>query len=120
MNHLQLKKEIARTYRFLARELKIKLTPTSPKDYIPRFASELRISEQSQVKAIKIIEQSGSAGLHSGKGPNGIAVAALYISSLMENDRKSQKDIAEVAGITEVTLRNRYKELSENLNLAMV
>ncbi len=114
------KKEIARTYRFLARELKIKLTPTSPKDYIPRFASELRISEQSQVKAIKIIEQSGSAGLHSGKGPNGIAAAALYISSLMENDRKSQKDIAEVAGITEVTLRNRYKELSENLNLTMV
>ncbi len=58
--------------------------------------------------------------MHSGKGPNGIAAAALYISSLMENDRKSQKDIAEVAGITEVTLRNRYKELSENLNLAMV
>ena len=114
------KKEIARTYRFLARELKIKLTPTSPKDYIPRFATELRISEQSQVKAIKIIEQSSSAGLHSGKGPNGIAAAALYISSLMANDRKSQKDIAEVAGITEVTLRNRYKELSENLNLAVI
>ena len=58
--------------------------------------------------------------MNNGKGPSGIAAAALYISSLMENDRKSQRDIAEVAGITEVTLRNRYKELSENLNLAVI
>lgn len=114
------KKEIARTYRFLARELNIKLTPISPIDYIPRFASELKLSEQSQVKAIKIVEKSKNEGLNNGKGPSGIAAAALYISSLMENDRKSQRDIAEVAGITEVTLRNRYKELSENLNLAVI
>ncbi len=114
------KKQIARIYRSLARELKIKLTPPSPSDYIPRFATELELSGKSQAKAIKIVEESKSEGLDNGKGPNGIAAAALYIASLMVNERKSQKDIAEVAGVTEVTLRNRYKELSENLNLALI
>lgn len=114
------RKQLARTYRFLARELNIKLDPVSPVDYIPRFASELNISEQSQAKAIRIVEESKDAGLNSGKGPGGIAAAALYISTLLDNEKKSQRDIAEVAGITEVTLRNRYKELSENLNLALI
>ncbi len=114
------RKQLARTYRFLARELNIKLNPVSPVDYIPRFASELNISEHSQAKAIRIVEESKDAGLNSGRGPGGIAAAALYISTLMDNEKKSQRDIAEVAGITEVTLRNRYKELSENLNLPLI
>lgn len=114
------KKEIGRAYRALIRGLNIKLTPTSPVDYIPRFATELELSEKSQVKAIKIVEESKNEGLINGKGPSGIAAAALYIASLMVNERKSQKNIAKIAGITEVTLRNRYQELSENLNLAVL
>ena len=114
------KKQIARIHRSLVRELKIKLTPPSPSDYIPRFATELELSDESQVKAIKIAEKSKNKGLANGKGPSGVAAAALYIASLMVNERKSQKVIAEVAGVTEVTLRNRYKELSENLNLALI
>ena len=114
------KKQIARIQRTLVRELKIKLTPPSPSDYIPRFATELELSDKSQARAIRIAEQSKSEGLTNGKGPSGIAAAALYIASLMGNERKSQRDIAEVAGVTEVTLRNRYKELSENLNLALI
>ncbi len=114
------KKQIARIQRTLVRELKIKLTPPSPSDYIPRFATELELSDKSQAKAIRIAEQSKSEGLANGKGPNGIAAAALYIASLMGNERISQRNIAEVAGVTEVTLRNRYKELSENLNLAVI
>ena len=111
------KKELGRVHRFLVRKLKIKLHPISPKDYIPRFASELNLSEKSQVKAIEIIDESQKKGLVIGKGPNGVAAAALYISSQLLGERKSQRDVAEVAGVTEVTVRNRYKELCENLNL---
>lgn len=113
-------KEIGRTYRFLARELKIRLHPTSPADYIPRFATKLDASNDLEIKAIRIVEKSRNEGLTNGKGPSGIAAAALYIASLLVNERKSQKNVAEVAGVTEVTLRNRYKELSENLNLALI
>lgn len=110
------KKEVGRTYRFLARELKIKLQPTPPADYIPRFASEIGLSNEAQSKAISIIEKATKMGLTSGRGPTGVAAAALYISSVLLGERKTQHEIAEITGVTEVTIRNRYKELSEQLD----
>lgn len=110
------KKDVGRTYRFLARELNIKLAPTSPADYVPRFASKIGLSNEAQSKAIAIIEKSNELGLTSGKGPTGIAAAALYIASVLLCERKTQKEVADVAGVTEVTIRNRFKEFSEKLN----
>ena len=110
------KKEIGRTYRFLARKLNIKLAPTSPADYVSRFASNIGLSGEAQAKAIEIIENASKKGLTSGRGPTGVAAAALYIASVLLSERKTQRDIAEVAGVTEVTIRNRYKELSEQLD----
>lgn len=111
------RKELGRIERFLKRQLKIKLAPPSAVDYIPRFASQLELSSKSEVKAIEIVHESN--GFISGKGPQGVAAAALYISSILLGERKSQKDVAQAAGVTEVTVRNRYKEISENLNLAV-
>ena len=113
------KKQIGKTYRFLARELKIKLKPTSPADYIPRFATNLGLSGEVQSKAIEIINKSKESSLSSGRGPAGVAAAALYIASVLFGERKIQKDISEVAGVTEVTIRNRYKELSEIINISV-
>lgn len=110
------KKDVGRTYRFLSRELNIKLAPTSPSEYVPRFASKIGLSSEAQSKAIKIIKKASELGLTSGKGPTGVAAAALYIASVLLGERKTQKDVAEVAGVTEVTIRNRYRELSEKLN----
>ena len=112
------KKQVGKTYRFLSRELDIKLAPTSPRDYIPRFASKIGLSGETQSKAISIIEKAIAEGLTSGKGPTGVAAAALYIASVLLGERKTQKDIAVVAGVTEVTIRNRYKEMSEHLDLS--
>ena len=114
------KKQIGKTYRFILRELKIKLNPTSPSDYSPRFASTLGLSGEVQAKAIAIINKAKDCGLCSGKGPTGLAAAAIYIASVLLNDRRTQSDIADVAGVTEVTIRNRYKELSENLEMGMI
>ena len=110
------KKEVGRTYRFLARELKIKLAPTSPADYVPRFATNIGLSNEAQIKAIDIIGKASDKGLTSGRGPTGVAAAALYIASVLLGERKTQKEVADAAGVTEVTIRNRYKELSEQLD----
>ena len=110
------KKEVGRTYRFLARELKIKLQPTSPADYVPRFASNIGLSSEAESKAISIIEKATNKGLTSGRGPTGVAAAALYIASVLLGERKTQQEIADITGVTEVTIRNRYKELSEELD----
>lgn len=113
------KKDVGRTYRFLVRELKIKLPPTSPADYIPRFASQVGLSSEAQSKAIEIINAAIDKGLTSGKGPAGVAAAALYIASVLLGERKTQREVAEISGVTEVTIRNRYKELSENSDMGV-
>jgi len=111
------KKEIGRTYRFLKRDLGIKMPLTNPVYYIPRFASELGLTGGVQEKAREILEDAIVKGLISGRGPTGVAAAALYIAGVMQGERKTQKEVADVAGVTEVTIRNRYRELKEKLGL---
>ncbi len=111
------KKEIGRTYRFITRELGITILPSNPSDYIARFASTLKLSPETQSKAVEIIEQAQGIELTSGRGPTGIAAAALYVAALMNGEKRTQREVADVAGVTEVTIRNRYKELLEELDL---
>jgi transcription initiation factor TFIIB len=111
------RKEIGRTYRFVARELGINLKPTTPIDYVPRFGSELGLSGEVQSKAIEILKKAMSQELTSGRGPTGVSAAAIYIASVLLGERRTQREVADVAGVTEVTIRNRYKELAERLDI---
>jgi len=111
------RKEIGRTYRFMTRELKLKLMPTSPQDYISRFCSELKLSGEVQSKSTEILKQADDKELTSGRGPTGVAAAAIYIASILANERRTQREVADIAGVTEVTIRNRYKELTEKLDI---
>jgi len=111
------KKEISRTYRFISRELKLKLIPTSPIAYVSRFCSDLELGGDVEEKVVEILNEAINKDLTVGKGPTGIAAAAIYMASVLCNQRKTQKEIAEVVSVTEVTIRNRYKELSENLDI---
>ena len=111
------KKEIGRTYRFVTRELGISVMPSNPADYIARFASSLKLSPESQSHAVEILQKAQKIELTSGRGPTGIAAAALYVSALIHGEKRTQREVADVAGVTEVTIRNRYKELLEELDL---
>jgi len=111
------KKEIGRTYRFITRELEISIKPSNPSDYIPRFASALKLSPETQSKSVEILEMAREIELTSGRGPTGIAAAALYVASLIHGEKRTQREVADVAGVTEVTIRNRYKELIKKLKL---
>ena len=90
------KKEVGRTYRFMTRHLGIKLLPTNPVDYVPRFATELGLSGEAQARTVEIIKKAKDNGLNSGRGPTGIAAAALYIASILLHERRTQREIAEV------------------------
>ncbi len=111
------RKEIGRTYRFMTRELKLKLMPTKPQDYVSRFCSELKLTGEVQSRAVEILKDAQDKELTSGRGPTGVAAAAIYISSILSNERRTQREVADVAGVTEVTIRNRYKELTEKLGI---
>ena len=111
------RKEIGRTYRFIIRRMTIKVTPSSPNDYISRFSSILNLSPKTQNHALRILKKASDEELTSGRGPAGIAAAALYVAALLNDEKKTQREVADVAGITEVTIINRYKELIEKLGL---
>ena len=73
-----------------------------------------------QKKAIEIIKKAEEKELTSGRGPTGVAAAAIYIASILGGERRTQREVAEVAGVTEVTIRNRYKELAEKLGIEII
>jgi len=111
------KREIGRVYRIMVRELKLNIYPTNPEDYIDRFCSKLKLSGEVKAKAFEIIKMAKEKDIVSGRGPTGVAAAAIYIAAILLGERRTQREVAEVAGLTEVTIRNRYKELIEKLNL---
>ncbi len=111
------KKEIGRAYRFLKSELKVDVPLTDPAQYVPKFATALKLGADVQQEAVKLIKKALRKGLISGRGPTGVAAAALYIASAMHGEKKTQKEVADVAGVTEVTIRNRYRELKKELGL---
>ena len=114
------RKDIGRNYRYIVRELGLKLMPTSPQDYIPRFCSELKLSSDVQAKTLEILKEAADKELTSGRGPTGIAAASLYIATVLCGERRTQREIADKAGVTEVTIRNRYKELAEKLDIDVI
>ncbi|MBR9679857.1 MAG: transcription initiation factor IIB [Candidatus Altiarchaeota archaeon] len=109
------KREIGRTFRFLARQLGIRILPTDPADYIPRFASQLNLSGITVTKSLEILKKAKELELSSGRGPTGVAAAVLYIAAQLTGEKKTQREVADVAGVTEVTIRNRYKELTKQM-----
>jgi transcription initiation factor TFIIB len=107
------KDEIARTYRYVVRELSLEIQPADPESYVPRFASDLDLPEEVERRARELLSTAKEQGVHSGKSPVGLAAAAVYAASLLANEKVTQSEVSEVANISEVTIRNRYHELLE-------
>ena len=105
--------EVARTYRYVMRELNLEVKPADPESYVPRFVSELDLSDEVERTARKLLADAKQHGVHSGKSPVGLAAASIYAGSLLVNETVTQEAVGEVADISEVTIRNRYKELLE-------
>lgn len=111
------RKEIGRTYRYVSKELGLEMEPVNPEKFVPRFCSELGLSESVQTKATEIIRTTAEQGLLSGKSPTGYAAAAIYAAALLCGEKRTQREVAEVADVTEVTIRNRYQEQIKALGL---
>ena len=113
------KKENGRNYRFLLRNLETRVPPVEAKNYISKFVNQLALSGTVENLAMQILEQAMVMRLTGGRGPASMAAAATYIASLLTNERRTQGEIARGAQVTEVTIRNRYKELTQKLVIEM-
>ncbi len=113
------RKDVARCYRLLLKELDVRMPVADPLTYVSKIAEKNGISGKAQGAAIAILREARRKRASAGKDPMGLAAAALYIACLQHGERITQKDISDAAGVTEVTVRNRYKALKRELKLEL-
>ena len=102
----------AKYYRMLVMELGSKTAPVVTLDkYISKIANLAKLEVRVERLAAEIAEKTQDHNLADGKAPNGLAAAYLYISSILLGQSMLQRDVSSIAGITEVTIRNRCKEI---------
>jgi transcription initiation factor TFIIB len=111
------RKDLARIYRIVVMELDLKIPMIDPMKCIVRVANRANLSERTKRMAMSIMKNVTKSGISAGKDPMGLAASVLYLACLNSGESRTQTDIAEAAGVTEVTVRNRYKNLKSQLDL---
>ncbi len=102
----------AKYYRNIVLEMGQAITPTVTMDkYISKIANLTKAEPRVERLALEIAEKTNVQGITDGKTPNGIASAYLYIGSILLGQTVLQRDMSSVSGVTEVTIRNRVKEI---------
>jgi len=111
------RKELARTFRLLILELDLKIPVVDPMKCIAKVANKTKLSERTKRQAMDIMISVTKRGISAGKDPMGLAGSVLYMSSKNSGEPITQMDIANAAGVTEVTIRNRFRDLKSKINL---
>jgi len=95
--------------------VRVRAKPLDPRTYLGNMASKIGLHQSTIALAAKLLARAKAEGLTSGKGPKGLAAASLYIASLLLGERRTQRDISTLVEVSEVTIRNRYRDLINNL-----
>jgi transcription initiation factor TFIIB len=115
------RKHLAKAYRLLLVELDLKVPLVDQIKCIAKVANKAELSEKTKRQAISIMNEVSKKDeillLSAGKNPMGLAAAILYLSCLKTGEKIRLNDIAQAAGVTEMTLRNRFKDLKSKLEL---
>lgn len=110
-------KRISKAYRILSIELGISIPILDPMKCIVKVANKISLNERTKRRAMAIMNQVTEKEISAGKDPMGMAATVIYLSCLGSGENKTQIDIAKAAGVTEVTVRNRFKDLKNKLEL---
>ena len=108
----------ARYYRTMVMEMGAIKAPVLTMDkYISKIANMTQTEVRVERLALEIAEKTKDSSISDGKSPNGIAAAYLYVSSVLLGQNVLQRDVSSIAGVTEVTIRNRCKEILTSYKL---
>lgn len=113
------RKPLTRAYKVLKQTLRLRIAPIQPEVYINRYCAELGLRPVIEAKVKDLIEQCRQRDMVDGRSPTGVAAAAVYIISRIEGQPRTQREIADMSGVTEVTIRNRYKEFCAALGIEL-
>lgn len=109
------KKEVVKFFKVVRNGLELDLPLVQPVDYVVRYGKVLGLSEESYSRCVEILGLASESGIGNGRSPLGLVGGAVYLACLECGDRKSQRDIGDVLGVSEVTLRKRCSELESIL-----
>lgn len=109
--------KMLRAYKMLKKKLNLKTTPIDPQDLVHRFASKLHLKAKTISIVIDILNEIKGKRILQGRYPETIVASALYLSTKLNNDYRTQREIANVAGVMEVTIRKRSKEIAKALDI---
>lgn len=108
-------KDVGRSYRMLVSNMDLQVPMLDPAKYVVKVANNTNFSERTKRKAVAIILEAQRKGVSVGKDPMGIAASVLYVAGQSMGEYKTQAEIARAAGVTEITVRNRARELKSRL-----
>jgi transcription initiation factor TFIIB len=112
------RKQLGKAYTLLFIELDIKVPLADPTKCIAKVANKAGLSERTKRHAIRTMDEirrKDDDMVYAGKNPMALAATILYFSCLKTGENKSQFDMAEAAGVTEVTIRNRSRDIKNKL-----
>lgn len=107
---------VKKCYKILVRELNLKSPHIDPVALIPRYCADLGLDIHIEKEAVKVLKNFIANTSICGKDPKGLCAGSIYLVSKLKNKKISQKDISKVIGVTEVTLRSRYKEFLQHIS----
>ncbi len=111
------RKALSKCVRRIIQNVDVHIPLPSARNLLPRISADLEMEGKTVQRASDIIRQAEKKGITAGKDPGGITAASLYIAGIIENDRRTQREIADASNVTEVTIRNRYKEIVRELGI---
>ena len=113
------RRTLLRCHRVIVTKLRLKPTNPHATDFLARLASDLQLPPDVEGHARDVLRRADEAGITSGRSPTGLAASAIYVASHERGNPRTQKRVSEVSGVTEVTIRNRARELVKLLGVAL-
>lgn len=113
------RKQITRSFKVIKQKLKLRIEVSHPTDYLDRYCNMLSLPPSIVAECARILDMAEEYELTHGRSPTGVAAAIVYIASNTQDRFRTQREISDISGVTEVTIRNRYKELVNTLGIEM-
>ena len=111
------KKNVSRDLRTIIKKLDLNLNQYDTASFITKISNNLNFKEKTKREAFNILRRCEDKMITAGKHPMAQAAASLYIACLLNEEKTSQRKIAEEAGISDVTVRNRITLIKKTLKL---
>jgi transcription initiation factor TFIIB len=107
-------------YRRLVERVRVRFKPLGPAHYVSQVVSRLKLSSRVENLALRFTQLLVRSGLAQGKPPQPLAAAAVYLASILLDEKRNQSEVAQAVGVSDATIRNRYRDIVDNFYIEVL